>query len=207
MIGVQTTIELLGTGVFALTGALVAARKAMDPFGFVLLGTVTGVGGGTLRDLLIGATPITWLHDPTAVLICVAVSITAFFTAQHFEQASRAQLLLWADAVGLALFAVNGTARGLGAGVPAFSAVLLGVMTATFGGIIRDVMAGEVPLVLRRDIYVTAALAGAVVFALTVAVVPPPIPAIFGFGVALGTRALAIRHSLTLPQYGSRHED
>lgn len=207
MLGVQQAIELMGVGVFALTGALVAARKSMDPFGFIMLGTVTGIGGGTLRDLLIGATPISWIFDPTAVLVCAAVSLTAFFTAHLFESASRTRILLWADAVGLALFAVSGTERGFAAGAPAVSAVLLGVVTATFGGIIRDVMAGDVPLVLKRDIYVTAALAGAVVFALTAAVVPPPLPALFGFAVAFVTRGLAISHGLSMPQYGARRDE
>ncbi|QCI69264.1 trimeric intracellular cation channel family protein [Phreatobacter stygius] len=186
---------------------MVAARKSMDPFGFIMLGTVTGIGGGTLRDLLIGATPLAWIFDPTVVIICAVVSIVAFFTAHQFEKESRARILLWADAVGLALFAVSGTARGFAAGAPAISAILLGVVTATFGGIIRDVMAGDVPLVLKRDIYVTAALAGAIVFALTSSVVPSPLPALFGFAVAFVARALAITHGLSLPQYGSRRDE
>ena len=102
MTGLLPWLEWAGVAVFALTGALVAARKQMDPFGFALLGTVTGIGGGTLRDILLGARPVPWIGDPTVVAICVAVSLAAFFTAHHFESEGRARTLLWADALGLA---------------------------------------------------------------------------------------------------------
>jgi uncharacterized membrane protein YeiH len=205
--GLLPWIEWVGVAVFALTGALVAARKAMDPFGFALLGTVTGIGGGTLRDVLLGLSPVPWILDPTVAIICVAVSVAAFFTAHLFQSEGRARTLLWADSLGLALFAVTGTAKALGAGAPTVSAVLLGVITATFGGIIRDILAGDVPLVLRRDIYVTAALAGATVFALALAMVPMPVAALLGFAVAFGARAFAIAWGWSLPQYGGRRDD
>ena len=150
--------------VFALSGALVAARKGMDPFGFALLATVTGVGGGTLRDLLIGADPVFWVGDPTDVLVCLMVGVATFCLGPRriavFDGGLRGRALLWADALGLALFAVVGTGKALDAGVPALSAVVLGTVTATFGGIIRDTLAGMTPLVLRQEIYVTAAASG-----------------------------------------------
>jgi uncharacterized membrane protein YeiH len=200
-------LEWVGVAVFALTGALVAARKQMDPFGFALLGTVTGIGGGTLRDVLLGAAPVPWILDPAPVIICVAVSTAAFFTAHHFEKEGRARTLLWADALGLALFSVTGTAKALSNGAPTISAILLGVITATFGGIIRDILAGDVPLVLRRDIYVTAALAGASAFALAVGVLPGVVAAVLGFAICFGARALAIAWGWSLPQYGQRSPD
>ena len=206
MTGLLPWLEWAGVAVFALTGALVAARKQMDPFGFALLGTVTGIGGGTLRDILLGARPVPWIGDPTVVAICVAVSLAAFFTAHHFESEGRARTLLWADALGLALFAVTGSAKALGTGAPAVSAVVLGVITATFGGIIRDILAGDVPMVLRRDIYVTAALAGAGAFALLLLAAPEPLAALAGFAVAFGARALAILKGWSLPQYGGRRD-
>ena len=207
MTGLLPWIEWVGVAVFALTGALVAARKAMDPFGFALLGTVTGIGGGTLRDVLLGLQPVPWILDPTVVIICVAVSTAAFFTAHLFEHQGRARTLLWADALGLAVFAVTGTAKALGAGAPTISAILLGVITATFGGIIRDILAGDVPLVLRRDIYVTAALAGAIVFALALGAVPGAVAALLGFAVTFGARSFAILKGWSLPQYGRSRED
>jgi uncharacterized membrane protein YeiH len=158
-------LEAAGVAVFALTGALVAVRKGMDPFGFILLATVTGVGGGTLRDLLLDRI-VFWVRDPVDVLICTAVALSAW-TASYFrpgllEGWAGKRLLIWADAAGMALFAVVGTQKALAVGVPMLSAIALGAMTATFGGILRDILAGERPMVLwSRDFYVTAAAAGA----------------------------------------------
>ncbi|MCZ8316038.1 trimeric intracellular cation channel family protein [Phreatobacter sp.] len=197
-------LEWAGIAVFALTGALVAARKQMDPFGFALLGTVTGIGGGTLRDVLLGIRPVTWIIDPTAVVICAAVALAAFFTAHLFERENRARAILWADAVGLALFTATGAARALDAGAPAISAVLLGVVTATFGGIIRDILAGDVPLALRRDVYVTASLAGAVAFVAVNLWISPDLDDLAGFTTTFAIRALAIRGNWSLPTYGRR---
>lgn len=204
MTGLLPWLEWAGVAVFALTGALVAARKQMDPFGFVLLGTVTGIGGGTLRDVLLGVRPVPWILDPAVVIICAAVSLVAFVSAHQFEREGRTRVILWADALGLALFTVTGTAKALEAGAPAISAVLLGVVTATFGGIIRDMLAGDVPLALRRDVYVTASLAGAVAFALANRFVSPDLDDLCGFAVAFAIRGLAIRHGWSLPTYGKR---
>lgn len=204
MTGLLPWLEWAGIAVFALTGALVAARKQMDPFGFALLGTVTGIGGGTLRDVLLGIRPVTWIIDPTAVVICAAVALAAFFTAHLFERQDRARAILWADALGLALFTATGAARALDAGAPAISAVLLGVVTATFGGIIRDILAGDVPLALRRDVYVTASLAGAVAFVAVNRWISPDFDDLAGFATVLVIRSLAIRGNWSLPTYGRR---
>jgi uncharacterized membrane protein YeiH len=204
MTGLLPWLEWAGVAVFALTGALVAARKQMDPFGFALLGTVTGIGGGTLRDVLLGISPVTWIIDPTAVVICAAVALAAFFTAHLFEREDRARAILWADALGLALFTATGAARALDAGAPAISAVLLGVVTATFGGIIRDILAGDVPLALRRDVYVTASLAGALAFVAVNRWISPEFDDLAGFATAFAIRALAIRGNWSLPTYGRR---
>lgn len=151
----------MAVAVFAVTGALMASRKQMDIFGFIMLGTVTGVGGGSLRDLLLGA-PVFWIAAPGYIATCVVAASATFFLA-HLAQ-SRYRVILWLDAVGLALFAVLGAEKTLALGVSSIIALVMGVMSATFGGIIRDVLGGEVPLLLRREIYVTAALAGAAVF-------------------------------------------
>src|SRR5690242_17359522 len=123
-------LELCGVGVFAASGALTASRKQMDIVGFCLIATVTATGGGTLRDLLLGRGPVFWVNDPSTIVLCFAVAAVLFFTAHHLE--SRFQALLWADAVGLALFCVSGAEISLSAGAPALVAVLMGVMTATF---------------------------------------------------------------------------
>ncbi len=201
--------ETIGVAVFALTGALMAARKGMDPFGFALLATLTGVGGGTLRDLLIGTRPVFWVGDPTDVLVCLVVAELVFALGPRrvaaMEGGRRGRLLLWADAFGLALFAVTGTLKALAAGVPALSAVALGTVTATFGGIIRDIFAGSTPLVLRQEIYVTAAALGAAVMvALNGLGLDAALSAAAGFMAAFALRALALLRGWSLPAFPSR---
>jgi uncharacterized membrane protein YeiH len=200
--------EALGVAVFALTGALVAARKGMDPFGFALLATVTGVGGGTLRDLLIGA-PVFWVSDPRDVLICLAVAVLTFVLGPRIvasiDTGHRGQAVIWADALGLALFAVVGTERALLAGASAVTAVVLGTVTATFGGIIRDLLAGVTPLVLRQEIYVTAAALGAATpVMLARAGLESPLALLAGFAAAFTLRALAILRGWSLPAFPRR---
>jgi uncharacterized membrane protein YeiH len=197
-----TILDYLGVAVFAVTGALVASRKQMDVVGFALLATVTGIGGGTLRDLILGV-PVFWVHKPAYVAVCFAVAVIVFFTA-HVPH-SRYRLLLWLDAVGLSFFCVVGAEIALSAGSGAFIAVVMGVMTATFGGVIRDILGGEVPVILRKEIYATAALAGALVFVAMVVWGLPGIPAVLaGFLVCLAVRALALSRGWSLPPYRAR---
>ena len=155
-------IDHAAIAVFAISGALVASRKQMDAVGFILIAVVTGFGGGTVRDLLLGRTPVFWLRAPDLVAIAVVAAVLVFFTAHLFNNRFRA--LLWADAVGLSIYAVLGAEIALIAGANPWAAVILGVVTATFGGIVRDVICNEIPLILRREIYATAAAAGAAVF-------------------------------------------
>lgn len=198
-----TMLDLLGVGVFAVTGALVASRKQMDIVGFALMATVTGIGGGTLRDLVLGLTPVFWVQQPVYVVICVAVAGIVFFTA-HIPE-SRYRLLLWLDALGLATFCVVGADKALAAGVGAFIAIVMGVITATFGGVVRDVLGGEIPVILRKEIYATAALAGAAAFvAGTVAGLAPGVAALAGFAVCLAIRGLALQRGWSLPVYRPR---
>jgi uncharacterized membrane protein YeiH len=197
-------IEAAGVAVFALTGALVAARKGMDPFGFILLATVTGVGGGTLRDLLLGR-PVAWVEAPLSVIICTAVALSAWAIAYlrpgRMDGWSAKRLLIWADAAGLALFAVSGTQKALAAGVPPLSAVALGAVTASFGGILRDILAGDRAMVLwSRDFYVTAAAAGAGATAvLTTMGFSAPIVMLGGLAAGFGLRAGSILLGWSFP--------
>jgi uncharacterized membrane protein YeiH len=199
----MAAIDLIGVAVFAVTGALVASRKQMDVFGFALLGTVTGLGGGTLRDLLLGVAPVFWVRAPVYVAICVSISAVVFFTA-HIPE-SRYRLLLWLDAVGLSFFCIVGAQKALAADAGAFIAVVMGVMTATFGGIVRDMVVGEVPLLLHKEIYVTAALAGSLVFVgLLMLSLPQTIAAVCGFAACFAVRASALRYGWALPTYKPR---
>jgi uncharacterized membrane protein YeiH len=197
--------EWIGVGVFALTGALVAARKGMDPFGFALLATVTGIGGGSLRDMLLGV-PVFWVGEPTDVLVCVAVAVLTFLLGRRIpwlDTVPRARrVLLWADGMGLAIFAVTGTAKALASGAHPMAAMMLGAMTASFGGIIRDILAGQPPLVLHREIYVTAAFAGAGAYVAALRMgMPPPAAGVAGFAAGFTLRALAIARDWSLPTF------
>lgn len=196
-------LDATAVGVFATTGALVASRKQMDIFGFALLGTVTGVGGGTVRDVLLGRLPVFWVEKPAYVAIALVVSAIVFFTA-HIPE-SRYRLLLWLDAVGLALVCVIGASIGLEAGHGPFIAVVMGVITAVFGGIIRDVLGGESPVILRREIYVIPALIGALLFVVShQSGVAYPIAALGGFLACFTVRALALMLGWSLPAYKPR---
>jgi uncharacterized membrane protein YeiH len=199
-------LDWFGICVFAVSGTLVASRKRMDIVGFVLLGSVTGIGGGTVRDVLLGSLPVFWVKQPAYFLTCVIVSCAAFFLV-HLVQ-SRVRFLLWCDAVGLALFSVTGAATSLAAGASPTIAIALGVATATFGGVIRDILGGDVPIILRREIYVTAALLGAAVFVAGLYLgLTKDVSLVAGFLAALVLRAAAITYDLSLPVFTEPERD
>lgn len=192
-----------GLVVFAVSGALVASRKQMDIFGFILLGAVTGIGGGSMRDILLGQLPVFWVKEPTSLVICIVASAATFFLA-HIPE-SRYRALLWLDAAGLALFCVVGADVALTAGASHFIAIAMGVVTATFGGMIRDILGGESPLILRKEIYVTAALAGAAGYVgLTALGLSETIATAAGFAICFGIRAPALHYGWSLPVYRAR---
>jgi uncharacterized membrane protein YeiH len=200
---IASALDWLGIVVFATTGALAASRKQMDVVGFALLATATGIGGGTLRDMMLGLLPVFWVSRPAYLIVCIAVACVMFFVA-HIPQ-SRLRSLLWLDAVGLALFAVTGAERALAAGADSSVAVAMGVVTATFGGIIRDVMAGETPVILSREIYVTAALVAALVYvALTQAGASRSLAMVSGFATGFALRAASLYWGWSLPRYKPR---
>lgn len=195
-----TPLDYFGVAVFAVTGALVASRKEMDLIGFIFLGAVTGVGGGTIRDMALGQLPVFWVREPIYLLICVVMSVLVFFTA-HIP-ASRLRALFWLDAVGLALFSVLGAEKALSHGPVAAAA--MGLITAVMGGMIRDILGGESPVILRREIYATAALAGSIAFLLAIPLVPRDAALVVGFSAALALRGLALRFGWSLPPYRAR---
>lgn len=197
-----TFMDLAAVAVFAVTGALVASRKEMDVVGFLWLGTITGVGGGTVRDLLLGL-PVFWVREPLYVVTSLVASTAVFFSA-HLAQ-SRYRVLLWLDAVGLAMVTVAGTLKGLDAGVGPVNAIVMGVITASLGGIIRDLLGHEPSILLRKEIYVTAALIGALICVATAGLGAGRITsAAAGFAVALAVRGLALTYGWSLPPYRAR---
>ena len=155
-------LSAIGTAVFALTGAISAARKRFDIFGMIVLAAVVGLGGGTLRDVLLGKLPVTWVSDPSGLLITTSVAIFSFFFLKHLVRLEA--IFLWADAIGMATFAVIGTSLALEKGVSPFLAPVFGMFTACFGGLVRDVIVNERPTILYGELYATAALAGSAVY-------------------------------------------
>ena len=195
-------LDYAGVAVFAATGALAASRKQLDIIGFLFLASVTGIGGGTLRDVILNL-PVFWVGNRAYVLICAVVAVLVFFSAHKVE--SRYKLLLWLDAFGLAAFSVMGAAKGLAiTGSPVVS-VITGVLTATFGGILRDLLAGEPSVLLRPEIYVTAALAGAALFTVCdLAGLPALTSSLLGFAAAFAVRGGALKFGWSFPAYKSR---
>lgn len=196
-------LDLLGTAVFAATGALAAGRKDLDLFGVLVLGIVTAIGGGTLRDLTLGMTPVFWITQPVYLWVAATAGILTVLLTRADVLPRR--LLPPADALGLATFSVIGAERAVGAGASPDIAVLMGVMTGVVGGMIRDLLSGEVPRVLRRELYATAALAGSVTTVALLANRAAASLAVWcGLLVALALRLAALRWQLALPVFSQR---
>lgn len=197
------TIRLLDYGavfVFAISGGVAAARKGFDPVGFLVLSAVAAVGGGSLRDMLLGRTPVFWMTDPVVAGVIAAAAILVFLLGDRLVE--RAGALRWADALGLATAAAVGTQVGMAAGLPFVSVVALGVMTGSFGGLIRDVLCQETPFIFRGEIYATAAAAGAATQAgLGMVGAPIWLAAPLGAAITFTLRGVAIRRNLSLPSY------
>jgi uncharacterized membrane protein YeiH len=196
-------LDYAAVAVFGATGALAAARRKHDIVTFGFFAAITGVGGGTLRDLLIGA-PVFWVGKPAYIIVCLAAAAAVWIVG---PRRFRGSILTWLDAVGMAAYAVVGALKAISLGVPPFSAVLMGVLTATFGGVIRDVLAHEPSVLLQRQLYVTPALAGAGTFVVLGMVGMPTTPAGgAGFVAALSIRAGAILWNWSLPGFGGPTE-
>ena len=191
-------LDLFGIAVFAISGALLAAEKRQTVVTFLFFAVVTGVGGGTLRDLLIGA-PVFWVHTNATLLICIGAALATWLTSRQ-RFAGRA--VLWFDAAGLAAYATYGAAKALGYGVAPVPAFVMGVLTACAGGIIRDVLAGEPSILMRPELYVTAAALSAGLFVgLPYIGVPIPIATIAAAIAGFALRGLAIARGWSLPPY------
>ena len=195
--------DLAGIGVFALTGALMAVRlrQTLVTAGFFAL--VTGVGGGSVRDLLIGA-PVFWIQDGAVAAVCIAIALLVWVTPERWWQG---RLLEWADAVGLAAYSVFGTAKATSWGVPVVPALLMGVITGCVGGIIRDMLAGVPSIIIRPEIYVTAAALASGLYLLLIWIgAGTAVAAIAGATAGFALRGAAIRWSLALPVYRGRDD-
>jgi len=191
-------LDLVGIAIFALAGALLAARLRQTFVTLAFFALVTGVGGGSIRDLLIGA-PVFWVRDPYVAPVCLGMALLAWFTPHRWWEGRK---LEWADAAGLAAYSVLGTVKALGYGTPPVPAALMGVITGCVGGIIRDVLAGQPSILMRRELYVTAAaLSSTLAVAGALLSLPNeivwPVAALAGFTL----RGASIHWSLAIPAY------
>ncbi len=189
--------DLIGVFVFGLSGALAAARRKMDIFGYVVLALLPAVGGGTVRDLILN-TSVFWVEQSIYIVVAVSAGLTVFFFSVKVGQ--RYNALKWADALGLSLFCVLGASKALSLTGDPVVAVTMGVVTAVVGGILRDVVCNEIPLILKREVYATAAFCGSVVYCLCVHFsVASILSLIVGGLCAFVIRALALIYRWSLP--------
>jgi uncharacterized membrane protein YeiH len=194
------TLDLLGTAAFAASGALAGTRRGMDIFGVLLLGLVTATGGGTVRDLLLGDVPPFIFKDETYLYLSIAVSLLVFIFHQQLDMLLHP--LTYFDAVGLGTFVVIGTGKAIDFKLGFIGAVMMGVITATAGGMIRDLLSARVPMVLQKEVYASACLAGgALMFLLPRhTAIPRPLTLLLSSGTVILLRLLAIHYNWSLPR-------
>lgn len=191
-------LDMGGIAVFALSGALLAAVKRQTLVTFLFFAVVTGIGGGTVRDLLIGA-PVFWVHENQTLIICFGAALAVWMLPARLWKGST---LLWLDAAGLAAYATFGAAKGLAFGLAPLPAFAMGVLTGCLGGIVRDVLAGEPSILMRPELYVTvAALSAALLVGLTLAGVPGGVAGLIAAAAGFALRGAAILRGWSLPAY------
>ena len=190
--------DILGTVAFAISGVLVAMEKRLDLFGIGIIALVTAIGGGTLRDMLIGHTPVTWTTTPVYMYVILGAVLFAIFFQSRLKYL-RTSLFLF-DTIGIGLYTMVGIEKGMEAGLEPLICVTLGTITASFGGVLRDILCNEIPVIFRKEIYATACILGGVGYFL---LLKTPLPEAYAYlsGVALviGTRLLAVRFHIALP--------
>ena len=192
-------LDMIGTAAFAASGAWAGVRREMDLFGVLVLGMVTAIGGGTLRDLLLGDTPPFCLKDENYLWLSLIVSLLVFVGHRHLNRISNP--LLYFDAIGLGTFVVIGTGKALQFNLGPLGAVLMGIMTATAGGVVRDVLSTQVPLILQREIYASACLLGAgLMVALQYTSLPQNLIIVVAAATVITLRLLAISRNWALPK-------
>ena len=193
------TIDILGTIAFAISGVLVAFNKKMDLFGILIIAFVTAVGGGTLRDILIGETPVSWMKDMTYTYVILASAIFAVIFRRKIDYL-RTSLFLF-DTIGIGLYTVVGIDKGINADLHPIVCIALGTMTASFGGVIRDILCNEIPVIFRKEIYATACILGGITyFLLRELPIDGNLVFIISGVVVIATRLLAVKFKIALPK-------
>jgi len=191
-------IDLIGTLVFAISGVMVAVKNKFDAVGAIIIGLVTAVGGGTLRDILIGRTPVGWMTDINYLWVILAALPICFFFSRQIQKLRKGIFLF--DTIGIALFTILGLEKTLAAGLQPAIALLMGIVSACFGGVIRDVLCNEIPLIFRKEIYATACLAGGLLYLVLIKIsAAEPIAIVLPMLLVLAIRYFAVRRHWELP--------
>ena len=191
-------VDILGTIAFAVSGVLVAMDKRLDLFGVLIIAFVTAIGGGTLRDLLIGNTPVTWMRDLTYVTIIPSTMVLTIIFSKQLKYLRKSLFLF--DTIGIGLYTMLGIEKGLEAHLSPIMCIALGTMTASFGGVLRDILCNEIPVIFHKEIYATACiLGGALYFAIEALGVPEDYAYVVGILAVIIMRVLAVRFSIRLP--------
>lgn len=193
------TLDILGTIAFAISGVSVALSKRMDPFGVLIIAFVTAVGGGTLRDILIGVTPVTWMTNMTYVYVIFVATVLTVLFKQKINYL-RTSLLLF-DSIGIGLYTVVGIEKGLSVGLHPFICISLGTITACFGGVIRDILSNEIPVIFKtKEIYATACILGGITyFLLRQLPIDDNVVFMIAGAVVISARLVAVKFNISLP--------
>jgi uncharacterized membrane protein YeiH len=193
-------IDILGTISFAVSGAFLAMEKKLDPFGVLVLSFVTAIGGGTLRDMMIGNLPVSWLTNSTATIVIFSSAIVTMLFGRYLKHLTTTLFLF--DALGLGLFTLIGIELGMEKHFSVGVCITLGTITACFGGVVRDVLLNNIPLLFRKEIYAIACIAGGIIyFLLRQTAIDPSISKIFCILIIFTIRILAVRYKLSLPPF------
>lgn len=191
-------IDLTGTFVFAMSGVITASERRMDIFGASVIGFVTAVGGGTIRDILIGSTPVGWMLNSDYLFVISAGILTALFLHKHISRWYKTMFIF--DTVGIGLFTLLGMQKTLTFGLSPTVAVMMGTVSAVFGGVVRDVLVNRVPLIFRKEVYATACLAGAIFYAIVEPFYPGNIwTVMLSMAIIIAIRVTAVRRNWALP--------
>jgi uncharacterized membrane protein YeiH len=193
-----TIIDVLGTIAFAISGVLVAMEKKLDLFGVIIIAFVTSIGGGTLRDLLIGNTPVVWMRDATYVVTILTAVVFAILFVRQLKYLRKSLFLF--DTIGIGLFTMIGIEKGLEAGLLPVVCIALGTITASFGGVIRDILCNEIPVIFRKEIYATPCIVGGLsYFLLEQLPIVDAYAYVGGILIVVGLRLLAVKFAIQLP--------
>ncbi len=194
-----STLDLIGTFVFAISGTIVAGEKRLDLFGAAFIGFVTAIGGGTLRDMMIGISPVSWTSSTSYLYVIVLAVLITFILKEQIFQFRRTIFVF--DTIGIGVFTIIGVEKALANGISTPVAIIMGILTAVAGGVIRDTLTNQVPQVFRKEIYATACFAGAVVYIVLKRFgVQPEINQVATILIIIGIRVISVKQKLSLPK-------